>query len=195
MALLRRGLAGEPVRILQEKLGVTADGVFGQATYTALVQYQTDNGLSADGIAGPDTFTAMDLPALVQLHKPLRGQQVKRLQEALGLSADGVFGNATEAAVKKVQEENGLEVDGIAGPQTLQFVPGFAIEPHVVEQSLVSESTPEPEMTAVEAAAAEMSASAPITQEEGAISKAANAVTDVYANVGKSIWNTVKSIF
>lgn len=59
MAMLRRGLTGEPVRILQEKLGVTADGIFGKNTEAALLKYQAAHGLSADGIAGPDTFTAM----------------------------------------------------------------------------------------------------------------------------------------
>lgn len=191
MALLRRGVSGEPVRILQEKLGVYADGIFGQATYNALIQYQTDNGLSADGIAGPDTFTAMELPELVLLHKPLRGQQVKRLQEGLGLAADGVFGNGTEAAVKRVQEENGLEVDGIAGPQTLQFIPGFQIDESQVNRSLVSDETPQVDMTAAEAAAAEIHATAPITEEESTISKIADAVTAPY----RSIWSTVKSIF
>src|ERR1043165_7330416 len=143
MALLRRGLQGEPVRILQEHLGVTADGVFGQATYNALIAYQNEHGLSPDGIAGPDTFYEMGLLELVQLHKPIKGTQVKRLQEALGIGADGHFGNGTEAAVKQVQEANGLEVDGIAGPQTLQYVPGFEEFGPKVEQSLVNENTPE----------------------------------------------------
>lgn len=191
MALLRRGVAGEPVRILQEKLGVMNDGIFGQATYNALIQYQTDNGLSPDGIAGPDTFTAMELPELVLLHRPLRGQQVKRLQEGLGLTADGVFGPGTEAAVKQLQEANGLEPDGIAGPQTLQFVPGFQIDEGAVNRSLVNDETPQVDMTAAEAAAAEIHATAPITEQESALSKITDAITAPYT----SIWNTVKSIF
>ena len=81
MGLLKRGLQGEPVRILQEHLNVTQDGVFGQDTYNALIAYQNENGLSPDGIAGPDTFTAMGLLQLVELHRPRRGQQVKKLQE------------------------------------------------------------------------------------------------------------------
>lgn len=43
---------------------------------------------------------------------------VKRLQEFLNISADGVFGGATQRAVKKWQEENGLIADGVVGPQT-----------------------------------------------------------------------------
>jgi peptidoglycan hydrolase-like protein with peptidoglycan-binding domain len=48
-----------------------------------------------------------------------RGAQVKKLQEALSLEADGVFGNGTESALKTWQEANGLTADGVAGPATL----------------------------------------------------------------------------
>ncbi len=41
MAILKRGLAGEPVRRLQAKLGVTVDGEFGPNTETALKNWQT----------------------------------------------------------------------------------------------------------------------------------------------------------
>ena len=39
---------------------------------------------------------------------------VKRVQQAVGVTADGVFGAGTEMAVKKFQEENGLEATGYA---------------------------------------------------------------------------------
>jgi resuscitation-promoting factor RpfB len=41
------------------------------------------------------------------------------VQEALGLSADGVYGPQTRRAVRRFQRANGLVVDGIVGPQTL----------------------------------------------------------------------------
>jgi Transglycosylase-like domain/Putative peptidoglycan binding domain len=44
---------------------------------------------------------------------------VRALQKKLGVSADGVYGPKTRAAVKRFQRANGLAVDGIAGPQTL----------------------------------------------------------------------------
>ena len=47
-----------------------------------------------------------------------RGADVKRLQEYLELTADGVFGPGTDGAVKKWQRENGLTADGIVGPKT-----------------------------------------------------------------------------
>ena len=55
------------------------------------------------------------------------GSDVKKLQQSLlaagydlgSYGVDGVYGNATAAAVKKYQQDNGLKVDGIAGNQTL----------------------------------------------------------------------------
>jgi hypothetical protein len=52
-----------------------------------------------------------------------RGQQVKKLQEALNargedLAADGIFGTTTHAAVVAFQARQGLTPDGIVGPRT-----------------------------------------------------------------------------
>jgi putative chitinase len=47
------------------------------------------------------------------------GHDVKRMQVALRITADGQFGPGTEAALKKWQSANGLTVDGVAGPKTL----------------------------------------------------------------------------
>ena len=47
-----------------------------------------------------------------------RGNEVKELQEFLGIGADGIFGKGTAAAVKEFQKLNGLGADGIVGPAT-----------------------------------------------------------------------------
>ena len=47
------------------------------------------------------------------------GHDVKRMQVALRITADGQFGPGTEAALKKWQSANGLTADGVAGPKTL----------------------------------------------------------------------------
>jgi putative chitinase len=53
------------------------------------------------------------------LRRGSKGEEVKRMQAKLGLSADGDFGPGTEAALKKWQAANGLTADGVAGPKTL----------------------------------------------------------------------------
>ena len=47
-----------------------------------------------------------------------KGEEVKQLQTKLGLAADGIFGNGTEAKVKEWQAANGLTADGIVGDAT-----------------------------------------------------------------------------
>lgn len=55
----------------------------------------------------------------VYLDRGDRGAEVRELQQALEISADGIFGPQTDRAVRAFQERNGLQVDGIAGPVTL----------------------------------------------------------------------------
>lgn len=57
--LLRKGMKGEGVKIMQAALGVQADGIFGSGTEAKLKEWQAKNGLSADGICGPATFAKL----------------------------------------------------------------------------------------------------------------------------------------
>ena len=56
IGVLRKGSRGEGVKMMQEALGVGADGAFGPGTERALKAWQAANGLTADGIAGPKTL-------------------------------------------------------------------------------------------------------------------------------------------
>ena len=47
-----------------------------------------------------------------------KGDDVKKLQEKLGITADGSFGPGTESKVKEWQSSNGLAADGIVGDTT-----------------------------------------------------------------------------
>ena len=64
-----------------------------------------------------------------------KGEEVKRLQEALGINNDGIFGKQTEEAVKLFQKKNGLEVDGIVGDKTLSAL-GFKDEINIIKMPL-----------------------------------------------------------
>lgn len=58
------------------------------------------------------------------LKRGMKGDDVKRMQQALGVTADGDFGFGTDSALKKWQRANGLTADGIAGPATLSRMLG-----------------------------------------------------------------------
>ena len=166
MAILKRGLAGEPVKRLQQKLGIEADGEFGPKTEEALKAYQREHKLAVDGIAGPDTFVQMGLHELILLKVGTSGETVKKLQQGLGISADGQFGPGTERAVREYQQKNGLAVDGMAGPETLARMTLFK------------------EITAQTVARSQVPAG-----------PAGPAAAQAPAPARRSIWDTVKSFF
>lgn len=128
---LRRGDRGNSVRLLQFVLNdfgydLSRDGVFGENTQTAVLNFQKNNGLSQDGIVGPRTWEKLlNLnPNSSTIRRGARSSNVVFLQRKL-LSKlypitdlDGIFGPETETAVRQFQTENGLTADGIVGPLT-----------------------------------------------------------------------------
>jgi peptidoglycan hydrolase-like protein with peptidoglycan-binding domain len=186
MSVLKRGLSGEPVKILQAKLGVTADGQFGPGTETALKAYQQQHKLKVDGIAGPDTFAQMGLYELILLKPGTSGDAVKKLQQSLGISADGQFGAGTQKAVREFQSKNGLEADGLAGPATLAKMSLFKeMTPEVVKKSEVAGAAPS---SAPASAAPKPGPGAPQAAPAGAPAGHVEAPK-------RSIWATIKGMF
>ena len=153
--VLKVGTRGDDVKQLQSKLNElgypcgAVDGVFGNATRTAVMNFQKANGLTVDGIAGPATLAKLfkDAPAANPPNNPpgsgssnqgskapisqtlkmgSTGEQVKILQNRLnelGYSvgtADGIFGAKTRNAVIAFQKDNGLAADGIVGQKTIE---------------------------------------------------------------------------
>jgi len=59
--LLKKGSTGEEVKALQRLLGLKDDGSFGPGTEAAVKAWQQKHGLAADGIVGNATFERMGL--------------------------------------------------------------------------------------------------------------------------------------
>jgi hypothetical protein len=73
---------------------------------------------TAEVAAADSTGGASAASEVVVVKRGDRGDAVRKIQSALGVGADGVFGPVTESAVKRFQRSHGLLVDGIVGPQT-----------------------------------------------------------------------------
>lgn len=74
---------------------------------------------SAPAAAKPSVSTESATKPQRTLRRGDRGADVKALQEALKIGADGIFGAGTESALRTWQAKNGLTPDGIAGATTI----------------------------------------------------------------------------
>lgn len=153
--VLRRGDRGERVSLAQFMLTLAAqfyqelspieiDGIFGQATHEAVVEFQNLRGLVADGVIGAETwnqlyntyysvFDSLVSPSVpypgTLLQNGSSGNSVAIIQRMLNvisvffpsiprLNIDGRYGPATAGAVRAFQELFGLRIDGIVGPDS-----------------------------------------------------------------------------
>lgn len=126
-----RGQVGESIKEIQEALNqkgfnVKVDGVFGEETYKAVVEFQKRIGIPADGIVCPLTLTKLfaNTVEAFPIKEGMSGFAVVQVQDALRrlgfkVAVDGVFGKQTLSAVKEFQKQNNLTVDGVVGKKTI----------------------------------------------------------------------------
>ena len=70
-------------------------------------------------LLGEATEMDTEIRRMLKLQRPyMRGEDVREVQRKLGITADGIYGPNTRAAVVAFQQNNGLAVDGIVGPST-----------------------------------------------------------------------------
>ena len=81
------------------------------------------------------------------------GADVNRIQQGLGINADGQFGAQTEQAVKDFQQDNNLAVDGIVGPDTSKAMADFAASKASDQNTHFKKSEPAPVLDQADQAA------------------------------------------
>lgn len=64
MNIIKKGSSGSEVKLVQQKLNLVADGIFGTLTEEAVKEFQKNNGLTVDGIVGKNTWEKLtSIPA------------------------------------------------------------------------------------------------------------------------------------
>lgn len=62
MNTIKLGSKGADVKILQQKLNLIPDGIFGHLTDEAVKEFQESRGLTVDGVVGPNTWEKLGFP-------------------------------------------------------------------------------------------------------------------------------------
>lgn len=115
---VRKGDTGGAVKRVQRIVGVEADGVFGDDTARAVRDWKRVHGMSQNAVWGTSCNTMYRRLKRINVRNGSTGSDVKHVQAIVNVEEDGVFGDATEAAVKKWQRGHRLDDDGVWGPKS-----------------------------------------------------------------------------
>jgi cell wall-associated NlpC family hydrolase len=187
---LSQGDRGPQVAALQRALGISADGIFGPQTLSAVLAFQRAHGVPATGYVGPLTTAALgtavaaansseQAPAAAAptATTGLTAATIQAAQRALGVSADGVVGPVTRQAVRAFQAAHGLTVDGVLGPQTLAALGAGA------QAAEPGTSTPGTTMVSTQTTASPPAAASGV---QAAVAAAMSRIGDPYRAAGAS---------
>ena len=121
---IEHGAKGDAIKVAQYLVGYAdrkeASGEYDANFIAKVCSWQRSQGLTPDGVIGPDTWAKLAAKApTCSTSRNKTSAATCALQIALGgLTADGIFGKKTKAAVVAFQSSKGLGADGICGPKT-----------------------------------------------------------------------------
>jgi lysozyme family protein len=149
MTTLRHGDRSQDVRVLQQRLNLAGaslfvDGLFGDATETAVRTYQSNKGLVADGIAGSKTLAA------------LTGADCSALLSNATLTAAAARLGIELATILAVNEVESLGAGFLDNGK-----PKILYERHIMYRQLARPRTPEDDAAALQAHADDLATSQP----------------------------------
>jgi peptidoglycan hydrolase-like protein with peptidoglycan-binding domain len=128
------------VRVAQQRLNVTADGVFGSTTRTRLMGWQRAARLPVTGVLDKPTWARLapagSVPAFMRtaltryrkttIGPGAIGPAVSMLQRALGIAVDGAYGPDTTAVVRDFQRARRLPATGFVSHGIWDAIEGVA---------------------------------------------------------------------
>lgn len=104
--ILKKGMSGDDVRELQEKLNelgynVAVDGKYGIKTFVAVCAFQEDHGIEVDGEAGPVTMSLFD-----STDQAAKDTNVPSKPDAVDMLLSFIKTDEFKTAFKKYVEDN-----------------------------------------------------------------------------------------
>ena len=118
----------QAIKKFQARYGLTADGYAGPDTLNKIAELVAAKGGSSASASSGSSSSSSSASSGTTLRLDSTGSAVTALQqnlEALGYyyaEITGHYGKQTEAAVRKFQQKHGLTADGVAGPKTLAAI-------------------------------------------------------------------------
>ena len=100
--ILKIGSKGEDVKKLQQKLGLSADGVFGPNTEKSVKKWQTDHSLVSDGVVGESTWNKIfgEKTLITEPLTPISSTGGLKLEKLKGHIPDSVIEQIPDTAQK-----------------------------------------------------------------------------------------------
>lgn len=132
LATIRHNDTGDLVKVARYLMGNAArnaaSGTFDATLVSFVCSWQSNNNLTSDGVVGPKTWSKIAEKApTCSTAKNKTSAATCALQILLGgLIVDGIFGSKTKKAVAAFQSAKGLTADGICGPKTWAALIGKA---------------------------------------------------------------------
>lgn len=90
-----------------------------QAALAVEKRFNDDNHMNEAYVQNEAHLNIAELPTLYYRDT---GETVVKLQEMLGVEADGIFGKMTQEKVEEVQAENDLVADGVVDRETWEVL-------------------------------------------------------------------------
>jgi hypothetical protein len=131
MRTIRKGDKGEAVKVCQQRLNsqgfgpLATDGIFGEKTKQAVIQFQQSSNLTADGIVGDKTWTILQSTGVIKTPESLLlddKEVLKKLAEKHSTEPDAL--KVILCAIDDLEKRE-VPMGSNAGPQIAHIVDGY----------------------------------------------------------------------
>jgi putative chitinase len=104
MPLLKIGSKGDEVKKIQQKLGLTADGIFGKNTEEAIKKFQISNNIVVDGVVGDLVWNKLIIVNLQPTSTPSTSSSSSTIPAISGLNIERLKGHIPDTVISQIPE-------------------------------------------------------------------------------------------